>query len=189
MNQVLTQFGDIEPFLEENRHSPLPCGSPACSSLQSEALQTIAGSSRIADRSVLTRQCLPAILRTERSHVQQAIARHPVAAIFDGSTCLGKVPAVIIRFSDNEWSPRQVLVRLKALAESLTGEQLAGELIDVLATQLQVPRARVIAAMRDGASVDDCVLRAVKALYRKDPQVLVDVQSTCTCNVLCIRRT
>ena len=34
-------------------------------------------------------------------------------------------------FSDNEWSPKQVLVRFKALAKSLTGEQLAGELIAV----------------------------------------------------------
>ena len=42
-----------------------------------------------------------------------------------------------------------------------------GELIDVLATQLQVPRAHVIAAMRDGASVNGCALRAVKALYPK----------------------
>ena len=53
---------------------------------------------------------------------------------FYGSTRLGEVLAVIIRFSDNEWSPKQVLVRFKALAKSLTGEQLAGELIDVLAT-------------------------------------------------------
>ena len=110
---------------------------------------------------------MPAILHTERSHIQQAIAGHPVAVIFDGSTRLGEVLAVIIRFSDNEWSPKQVLVRLKALAKSLTGEQLAGELIDVLATQLQVPRAHVIAAMRDGASVNGCALRAVKALYPK----------------------
>ena len=88
-----------------------------------------------------------------------------MAVIFDGSTRLGEVLAVIIRFSDNEWSPKQVLVRLKALAKSLTREQLAGELIDVLAPQLQVPRAHVIATMRDGASVNGCALRAVKALY------------------------
>ena len=36
------------------------------------------GGSRLTDRSVLTRQCLPAILHTERSHIQQAIAGHPV---------------------------------------------------------------------------------------------------------------
>ena len=51
-----------------------------------------------------------AVLRTERSHIQQAIAGHPVAVIFDGSTRLGEVLAVIIRFSDNERSPKQVLV-------------------------------------------------------------------------------
>ena len=92
---------------------------------------------------------------------------------FDGSTRLGEVFAVIIRFSDNEWSPKQVLVRLKALAKSLTGEQLSRELIDVLATQLQVPRAHVITAMRDGASVNGCALRAVKlkALYPKMSEV------------------
>ena len=90
-----------------------------------------------------------------------------MAVILDGSTRLGEVLAVIIRFSDNEWSPKQVLVRLKALAKSLTGEQLAGELIDVLATQLQVPRAHVIAAMRICTSESGCALRAVKALYPK----------------------
>ena len=60
-----------------------------------------------------------------------------------------------------------MLVRLKTLAKSLTREQLAGELIDVLATQLQVPRAHVIAALRDGASVNGCALRAMKALFPK----------------------
>lgn len=123
--------------------------------------------SRLADRSVLSRQCLPAILRAERSNVQQAIAGRPVAVIFDGSTRLGEVLAVILRFSDDEWSPKQVLVRFKALSKSLTGEQLAGELIDVLATQLQVQRSHVIAAVRDGAAVNGCALRVVKALYPK----------------------
>ena len=65
-----------------------------------------------------------------------------------------------------------MLVRLKALAKSLTGEQLAGELIDVLATQLQVPRAHVISAMRDGASVNGCALRALKALSPKMFEVM-----------------
>ena len=44
------------------------------------------------------RQCLRAILHTERSHIQQTIAGHPVAVIIDGSTPCGEVLAVIIRF-------------------------------------------------------------------------------------------
>ena len=59
--------------------------------------------------------------------------------------------------------------------ESSSQKQLTEELIDVLATQLQVPREHVIAAMRDGASVNGCALRAVKALY---PQMF---EVTCTC--------
>ena len=77
------------------------------------------GGSPLADRSILTRQCLPAILHTERNHIRQAIAGHAVAVIFDGSTRLGEVLAVIIRVFDNEWSSKQVLMRLKALVRSL----------------------------------------------------------------------
>ena len=48
------------------------------------------GGSRLADRSVLTRQCLLAILHTERSHIQPAIGcRTPTAQSRFSDDCQG----------------------------------------------------------------------------------------------------
>lgn len=123
------------------------------------------GGTRLADPSVLARQCIPTLLSMEKDDIKQATAGRPVAVIYDGSTRLGEALAVLFRFSDDEWSPKQVLVRLKVLAKSLTGEQLAGELIHVLSTSLQVQQANLVATMRDGASVNGCALKVVRAIY------------------------
>lgn len=40
--------------------------------------------------------------------------------------------AIIIRFVDTEWAIQQRLVRMQLLAKSLTGEEIARELLFVL---------------------------------------------------------
>lgn len=52
---------------------------------------------------------------------------------FDGTTRLGEALSVVLRFVDEEkWVIQQRLVRLRLLAKSLCGEEIARELISIL---------------------------------------------------------
>ena len=51
--------------------------------------------------------------------------------IFDGTSRLGEVLAVVLRMVD-DWTIKQRLVRLKFLMKSMTGEEVARELIQLL---------------------------------------------------------
>ena len=63
------------------------------------------------------------------------------------------------------------MARMMLLAKSLTGEEVARQIIVVLSTELGIPSHLVIASMRDRASVNDVAMRAVKVLYNQ----LIDV--------------
>ena len=102
-----------------------------------------------------SRQCTPTILAKEKSEIKQTVLVRPVAVIYDGRTYLGEVLVDILWFSDDQWAVKQVIACLKVLAKSLHGEQLAGELIEVLSTTQQVQRCNLVAAMKDAAFVNN----------------------------------
>jgi hypothetical protein len=77
-----------------------------------------------------------------------------VSVVFDGMTRLGEAMAVVIHFVDSDWKIQQWLVCLMHLAKSLTGEEVARELIVVLSTTLGIGTQRLLTAMRDRAAVN-----------------------------------
>ena len=87
--------------------------------------------------------------------LKPVIGGKDVSVMFDGSTRLGEELLIVIRYLDSDWTVRQVLTRLKVLSKSLTGDQLAEELIEAISTILQIDRSsHFTATMRDGASVN-----------------------------------
>lgn len=125
-------------------------------------------STRLASRSTLSRM-IPMILAQERDNVKTAISDRSVSVIYDGCTRLGEALVIVLRYVDDQWLIKQVLVRLKVLSKTLTGQELAGELIHALSTELQINKEYVVAAMRDGASVNGAAMQIVKVVY---PHVL-----------------
>ena len=89
--------------------------------------------------------------------------------IFDATTRLGEAIAVVLRFVDGQWQLQQCLVRLMLLSKSMTGEEIARELIVVFSTGLGIGLKMLIAAMRDRAAVNGAAMGTVKVLY---PNVL-----------------
>ena len=73
---------------------------------------------------------------------------------------------VILHYID-EWEIQQRVCRLMLLAKSMTGEEVARQLISVLSTELGLPSSHVIAAARDRASVNSVAMRTVSILYNK----------------------
>ena len=66
---------------------------------------------------------------------------------------------------DDEWNIKQRLVRVKTLAKSLLGDEIARELIEVLSVRLSISSARLLAAMRDRASVNGVAMRTLKIIF------------------------
>lgn len=110
-------------------------------------------------------QYVPFVLDTENGRVCAEVEKAEfVSVLFDGSTRQGEALAVMVRFVDEEYEVKQLLVRLHVLAKSLTGEQLAREIIKALSTELRLPEGKVVAAIRDGASVNTAAMRHVSTI-------------------------
>lgn len=77
-----------------------------------------------------------------------------VSVIFDGTTHLGEATAVVLWFLNYGWDTQQQLVRLMLLAKSLTGVEVARDLIIIFCTNLRIGPDNLLAAMRDSAAVN-----------------------------------
>ena len=111
---------------------------------------------------------VPFILEEERSRIKEEISGKHLSLVFDGTSRLGEVLAVVIRYIDG-WEIQQRLVRLEFLTKSMTGEEVARELINVLSVTFGVQSNLLLAAMRDRASVNNVAMRVVSIVY---PSVL-----------------
>ena len=119
---------------------------------------------RLTDRSHLA-NLIPFVLEDEQTRLKQEIDQKCVSVIFDGTTRLGKILVIVLRFIDSDWSIQQRLVRVQTLAKSMRGEELARELIETLSVRLSISSTRLLAAMRDRASVNGVALRTLKIVY------------------------
>ncbi len=73
--------------------------------------------------------------------------------------------AIIIRFIDQDWKIAHRLIRLQFVAKSMTGEEVARELISVLQVHYDVGSDSLLAAMHDRASVNQAAMRTVCIMY------------------------
>ena len=64
----------------------------------------------------------------------------------------------------DDWELKQCVGRLKLLAKSMTGEEVAQQIIVVLSTELGIPPQSIVAAMRDRASVNDVAMRTIQVV-------------------------
>ena len=60
---------------------------------------------------------------------------------------------------------QQCLVRVQLLTKSLTGEEIARELISTLSTNYGVQPMRLLGAMRDQASTNNVAMQTMKVVY------------------------
>ena len=84
---------------------------------------------------------------------------------FDGTTRLGEALAIVLRLIDDEWCIQERLVRIQLLTKPLCGDELAREVINILSTTYGIKSTNLIAAIRDGASVNGAAMRTVKVVY------------------------
>ena len=107
---------------------------------------------------------MPFILETEINWLKESICGKCVSIIFDGTTHVCEALVIVLRYTE-DWVVKQHVCRLMLLAKSLTGEELARQLISAISMELSIPTNRVVAFMRDWAAVNGIAMRTVSVLY------------------------
>ena len=107
---------------------------------------------------------VPFVHSEEQNRIKANLNESNVSVIFDGTTRLGEAMVVVLRVVI-DFEIKQYLVRFQTLAKSMTGEEIARELICVLSVQYGITPNRLLAAMRDRASVNGVAIRTLKILY------------------------
>lgn len=121
---------------------------------------------RLGSRKVMA-DIIPIIVRDEHEKIKKEVIGQKLTVIFDGTSRLGEALAVVIRFVDDNWSIQQRLIRLQLIAKSMTGEEVARELISILSTQYGIGSDQLLGAMRDRASVNNVAMSTLKVVYPK----------------------
>ena len=73
--------------------------------------------------------------------------------------------AVILQFINDDWMIQQCLVRVQLLSKSLSGEEIARELISILSVNYGVQSTQLLGAMRDRASANNVAMQTIKVVY------------------------
>ena len=121
---------------------------------------------------------VPFILKYEESPICQEIEGKQLSIVFDGTSRLEEALAIVVRFVNDDFSIQQRLVRLQMLTKSLTGEEIARELITVLSVTYSIHPNNLLGAMRDRASTNSVAMRTLMIVYPKVVDIVSLTQST-----------
>ena len=108
---------------------------------------------------------IPVVLKQEKSRIQSEVSEQNVSVIFDGTSQMGEVLAIVLRFVTCEWSIEQCLIKVQLLSKSLKGEEIARELIHTWSTEYSIGANNLLAAMRDRASSNGVAMKTLMVLY------------------------
>ena len=92
--------------------------------------------------------------------------------IFDGSTRQGEAIAIIVRFIDDQWAITQRLIRIDVCSKSVNADELARVLNEALCVEFGIRANSLLAAMRDGASVNQATLNRIQFFFPKMLNIL-----------------
>ena len=119
---------------------------------------------RLTDRRFMF-DLIPFILEEEKARIKQSLQGQFLSVIFDGTSHSGEALAVLVRFVNDSFEIQQQLLAIQLLSKSLTGEEIAHELVQVLSVFYSISSSHLIAAMRDRASVNSVAMRTLKIVY------------------------
>lgn len=124
------------------------------------------GGSRLTDSRHML-DLIPFVQEQEMAAIKKEIGGQCVSVIFDGTTRVGEVLVIILRyFSVHDWEIRERLVRLEFLQKSLKGEEMAREIINFfISVKMGIESDLLLATMRDRASVNNVAMRTINVIY------------------------
>ena len=108
---------------------------------------------------------IPFILNEEVAQIESEINGRFVGIVFDGTIHICEALAAVNRFISDSWVIEQQLIGIQLLAKSLSGKEIACEVISLLSTKFGIGSIYLVSAMRDRASVNNIAMRTIKVVY------------------------
>jgi len=108
---------------------------------------------------------IPFILEEEKVRTKQSIQGQFLSVIFDGTSHSDEALAILVCFVINSWIIEQRLLAVQLLSKSLTGKEIAHELVQILSVCYGISSDYLVAAMRDRPSVNSVAMKTVKIIY------------------------
>lgn len=121
---------------------------------------------RLSDRRFMF-DLIPFILKEEEENLKEELRGKHLGVVFDGTTRLGEALVIIVRFVSESWTIEQRLIRIQLLSKSMSGEEIARELVLVLSTNYGIGPDHLIASMRDRAAANNVAMRTLAIVYPK----------------------
>ena len=112
------------------------------------------------------RQLVPLIVKEEMASLKRDISGKHVSIIFNRTTHVCEAMVILLHYVSSNWVIKQKVCRLMLLEKSMSGEEVARQIIAVLFTELGIPSNLLVAAMRDRASVNSVAMRTVSIYCR-----------------------
>lgn len=112
---------------------------------------------RLTDQSHMS-DLVPLVVVTQE---KSEISGKPVSVIFDGTTRLGEAMAIVVRFTNSSFVIQQCLIHLQLLVKSMSGEEIARELINTLTAQYSISCDLLVAAIHNRAACNMVALRTL----------------------------
>ena len=108
---------------------------------------------------------VPLIFSQEQAQINEELNGKDLLVIFDGTTRFGEVMAIVVRFISSDWQTQQRLIHFQLIVQSMSGEQVARELITALSIQYSISSSSLLAAMLvvSGATVSTVRDQAMSA--------------------------
>ena len=109
---------------------------------------------------------IPVVLDKEKEKLKAELnIVREASIIFDGTARLGEALAIVVRYVQQDFRPSQRLLRLEVLAKPLKGNELAQRLMTCMAVNNSFKPDMILAAMRDGASVNGNAIKQLLFFY------------------------
>lgn len=107
---------------------------------------------------------VPVIYQQEVDLLKSELSGILLSVIFDGTTRYGEAMATLVRYVDADFCIQR-LVRMQLLEKSMSGEEVARELISFLSTMFGLHSEQVLGSMRDRASVSNVAISTMKIVF------------------------
>ena len=101
---------------------------------------------RLTDRSHMA-NLIPFIWKKEQQWIKNEIEGRELSVVFDWTTRLGEAVVILVQYVTEDMEIEQRLLWVQMIAKSMTGEELARELISVLSVNYSVSPNTLLATL------------------------------------------
>lgn len=174
-NNPQQRGGFVDAQVQEFRHAEvktlMDCGIPLLKVDTGLGSQQKRAGMPVGTSQELRATYIPLLHAEELTVLRKELADEWLCVIFDGTTRVGEVMAVVVRYCTKDFKLQQCLT--DCFTTLMTGAQMSGSLVRLLVQRVG-PHIfeRTIAAARDSCSTNGAALRSIKVCALPD---LVDV--------------